>query len=104
MGARQGFGGGALQKRAGLFVNRAADEVVRSGVANVEFDRRVEFDNLDQVGFEEIAPLFRHFLRGGDGIFSMQYAIWHMKYGAPIRKPTQAEEQDREARRLRQTL
>src|SRR5262245_45551920 len=80
VGARQGFGGGALQKRAALFVNRAAEKVIRSGVANVESDRRVEFDKLDQVWFEEIAFLFRHFLCGGGGASHMTNAISQMAY------------------------
>src|SRR5262249_36229586 len=50
VGARQGFGGGALQKRAALFVNRAAEKVIRSGVANIEFDRRVELTSSTRSG------------------------------------------------------
>src|SRR5262245_57578863 len=63
IGALQGFGGGALQKGAGFFVYRAAQEIVRRGVTNVELDRLVELRELDQLGFAEIALLFGHFLR-----------------------------------------
>ena len=44
------FGGGPLQKRARFLVDRLAEKVVGAGIADVELDRRVELDELDEIG------------------------------------------------------
>ena len=57
--------GGPLKKRAGLLVDRLADEVVRAGVADLELDCRVQLDELDQVRGPRRRGIFRRALRGG---------------------------------------
>src|SRR5574341_726355 len=63
--ANQGFGSGTLQKGAGFFVNGATEEIVRRGVTDFEFDRRVELDQFDQLWLAKIALLFGWYLRNG---------------------------------------
>ncbi len=43
----------ALQERACLLVERSAEKVVRRRVADVETDRRIEGDHLDEIGGAE---------------------------------------------------
>ena len=57
--ADERLGRRALEEGAGLGVDGAAREVVGRGVAYVEPDGRVEFDDLDEVGRAEPALLLR---------------------------------------------
>jgi len=49
MNADDGFGGRTLEKSACLRVNDLADEIVGAGVANIEFDGFIEFDEFEQI-------------------------------------------------------
>src|SRR5690606_14673056 len=55
----EGLGRRALEEGAGLAVEDRAHEVVRGRVADVELDRGVGGDDLDEVGLEELAGLDR---------------------------------------------
>ena len=53
MGADEGLGGRPLEERARLPVDRAMNDVVRGRIANVQTDRRVEPDQLDELRLVE---------------------------------------------------
>src|SRR4029077_8271995 len=61
--AQQSVSCGALEKGAGLRVDRRAEEIVGGGVANIEMNAGVEGRQVDEVGVSELAILVRR--RGG---------------------------------------
>src|SRR5579859_928525 len=62
MGAKQGFGRWPLQEGARFGINGRTQKIVRTGVAHVELDRRVELSQLHQISLEERARLLRRLL------------------------------------------
>src|SRR6266851_2408500 len=61
--AQQSVSGGALEKGAGLRVDRRAEEIVGGGVANIEMNAGVEGRQVYEVGVPELPILVRR--RGG---------------------------------------
>jgi len=57
MGAKQRFPRWPLKKAAGLGVDRRAQKIVCGGVADIDLDRGIEPDQIDQIGFEECPVL-----------------------------------------------
>ncbi len=58
-GAKERFGGGALQECASLGVDRRAEEIVGGGVTNVEVDCGIERCKLDEIILPERSFFYR---------------------------------------------
>src|SRR6185295_15973932 len=59
MGAPQRLGGWPLQESARFAIDRATQEIIRRGITDVEFDRRIELDQLNQIGLAKDAFFVR---------------------------------------------
>lgn len=57
--AEDGFGGGALQECAGLRIDGRSEEIVGSGVSNVEMDCRVKCGKFDKVRLTKLTCFAR---------------------------------------------
>ena len=53
--AEESFGGGALHEGARFGIDGRAEEIVGSGVANVELDGGIELGEFDEIGFAKVA-------------------------------------------------
>ena len=66
VGAGYGFGCGTLEKGSCLRIDGRPEEVVGRGVADVELEDGIEFDELDEIGGAEVPSLVRWLgLEGG---------------------------------------